>query len=86
MQRMRPFVTTLLVLLGLAVAGQPSRADDTIKIGYIDPFSGAFAAGGDANLKQTQFILDYVNAKGGALGKRFEVITRSTTSCNQPRR
>ena len=75
MQRMRLFVTTLLVLLGLAVAVQPSRADDTIKIGYIDPFSGAFAAGGDANLKQTQFILDYVNAKGGALGKKFEVIT-----------
>jgi branched-chain amino acid transport system substrate-binding protein len=70
------FVTTLLVLLGLAVAGKPLRADDdTIKIGFIDPFSGAFAAGGDANLKQTQFILDYVNAKGSALGKKFEVIT-----------
>ena len=33
------FVTTLLVLLGLAVAGKPLRADDdTIKIGFIDPF------------------------------------------------
>jgi branched-chain amino acid transport system substrate-binding protein len=76
MRRIRLFATALLTLLGLAVIEQPSSADDdTIKIGFIDPFSGAFAAGGDANLKQSQFILDYVNAKGGALGKKFEVIT-----------
>ncbi len=76
MRRLRLFAITLLALLGLAVAGQPSRAaDDTIKIGYIDPFSGAFAAGGDAGLKQFQFMLDYINAKGGALGKKFELVT-----------
>ena len=76
MQRISLLVTAMLTVLGVSVMGQPSRADDdTIKIGFIDPFSGAFAAGGDANLKQTQFILDYVNAKGGALGKKFEVIT-----------
>jgi branched-chain amino acid transport system substrate-binding protein len=76
MRRIRLFATALLTLLGLAVIEQPSSADDdTIKIGFIDPFSGAFAAGGDANLKQSQFILDHVNAKGGALGKKFEVIT-----------
>ena len=50
-------------------------AEDTIKIGYIDPFSGAFAAGGDASLKMFQFIIDNVNAKGGALGKKFELVT-----------
>ncbi len=76
MRRLRLFAITLLALLGLAVAGQPScAADDTIKIGYIDPFSGAFAAGGDAGLKQFQFMLDYINAKGGALGKKFELVT-----------
>ena len=46
MRCLRSIAITLLALLGLAVAGQPSRAADaTIKIGYIDPFSGAFAAG-----------------------------------------
>jgi branched-chain amino acid transport system substrate-binding protein len=76
MTRLRSLAITLLGLLGLAVAAQPSEAaDDTIKIGFIDPFSGSFAAGGDAGLKQFQFILDYVNAKGGALGKKFEIIT-----------
>ena len=63
-------------LLGLELSTPPSAAaDGTIKIGYIDPFSGAFAAGGDASLKMFQFILDYINAKGGALGKKFELVT-----------
>src|SRR4249920_3962989 len=76
MRRLRSLGITLLALLGLAVAGEQSRAADaTIKIGYIDPFSGAFASGGDASLKMFQFILDYINAKGGALGKKFELVT-----------
>lgn len=76
MQRLRLLAMTLLALIGLAAAGQPSRAaDDTIKIGYMDPFSGAFAAGGDAGVKTFQFILDYINAKGGPLGKKYELVT-----------
>jgi branched-chain amino acid transport system substrate-binding protein len=76
MLRLRSFAITLLALLGLSFAGQSARAaDDTIKIGYMDPFSGAFAAGGDAGLKTFQFILDYINAKGGPLGKKFELVT-----------
>jgi branched-chain amino acid transport system substrate-binding protein len=75
MRRLRSLAITLLTLLGLAVAALPSRAEDTIKIGYMDPFSGAFAAGGDAGLKTFQFILDYINAKGGPLGKKFELVT-----------
>ena len=70
MQRLRILAITCVMLLGLAVAGQRSlAADETIKIGYIDPFSGAFASGGDASLKGFQFIVDYINAKGGALGR-----------------
>jgi branched-chain amino acid transport system substrate-binding protein len=76
MRRLRSIAITLLALLGLAIAGQSAcAADDTIKIGYIDPFSGAFAAGGDAGVKTFQFILDYINAKGGPLGKKFELVT-----------
>jgi branched-chain amino acid transport system substrate-binding protein len=47
MQRLRLLAISFLALFGLAIAGQPVRAaDETIKIGYIDPFSGAFASGG----------------------------------------
>jgi branched-chain amino acid transport system substrate-binding protein len=75
--RRRGLLTTIFVaLLGLSLWGSVARAaDDTIKVGYIDPFSGAFAAGGDASLKMFQFIIDNVNAKGGALGKKFELVT-----------
>jgi branched-chain amino acid transport system substrate-binding protein len=76
MRRRGIFTTVFVALLGLTLWGSAVRAaDDTIKIGYIDPFSGAFAAGGDASLKMFQFIIDGINAKGGALGKKFELVT-----------
>ena len=53
----------------------PSHAEETIKIGYIDPFSGSFAQVGDSALKTYNFIIDHINAKGGALGRKFELVT-----------
>ena len=50
------------------------RRKQTIKVAYTDPLSGPFAQVGDANLKQMQYIIDYINAKGGALGKKFELV------------
>jgi hypothetical protein len=72
----RFYARVFLALLAVALWEPGARAADvTIKIGYIDPFSGAFAAGGDASLKMFQFIIDNINAKGGALGKKFELVT-----------
>ena len=52
MKRWRSIATVFAALLGMALWGPGARAADaTIKIGYIDPFSGAFAAGGDTSLK-----------------------------------
>jgi branched-chain amino acid transport system substrate-binding protein len=63
------------VVLSACVAwAGPARAEGTIKIAYTDPLSGPFAQVGDANLKQMQYILDYINSKGGALGKKFELV------------
>ena len=45
-----------------------------IKIAYTDPLSGPFAQVGDANMKQLQYIIDFVNSKGGALGRKFELV------------
>src|SRR3981081_2641718 len=52
----------------------PVMAEGTIKIAYTDPLSGPFAQVGDANLKQMQYILDYINWRGGARGKKFELV------------
>ena len=49
-------------------------AADTIKVGYIDPLSGGGASIGELGLKNLQFIVEQLNAAGGANGKKFEVI------------
>ena len=64
-----------ILLAGLLLPGPAAVAQGTIKIAFIGPFSGAFAPQGDAFLKQLQYALDVVNAKGGALGKKFELVT-----------
>lgn len=69
-RRFGAILGAVLVAWGTA----PARAEDTIKIAYIDPFSGPFASGGDEFLKVFQYILQRVNAEGGALGKKFELV------------
>jgi len=61
-------------VMGAMMLAAPAVAQGTIKIAYTDPLSGAFAQVGDANLKQMQYIIDHINAKGGALGRKFELV------------
>jgi branched-chain amino acid transport system substrate-binding protein len=66
------------LLLGFALVlgfAAHAVAEDTIKIAFIAPFSGAFAPQGDAFLKELQYSLDVVNKTGGALGRKFELVT-----------
>jgi branched-chain amino acid transport system substrate-binding protein len=67
----------LAALLGvgvLALSGGHSLAEDTIKIAYIDPLSGPGATVGEVGLKTYQFLADELNAKGGAAGRKFEIL------------
>jgi branched-chain amino acid transport system substrate-binding protein len=66
---------TAFVAIVLAIAGGGhASAQATNKVAYTDPLSGPFAQVGDANLKQMQYVIDYINSKGGALGKKFELV------------
>ena len=67
-------ITAGFVALAAPAAMQPAAAQGTIKIAYTDPLSGPFAQVGDANLKQMQYIIDHINSKGGALGRKFELV------------
>jgi len=60
---------------GLLLSAGAAMAQNTIKVAFIGPFSGAFAANGDAWLKMLNFAKDNVNAHGGALGRKFEIVT-----------
>ena len=60
---------------GIALAfGGASAMAQTIKIGYIDPLSGAFANVGEAGLKQFQFVIDDINARNLTGGPKLEVV------------
>ncbi len=63
-----------IALLAPLLAVRPAVAQDTIKIAYVDPFSGPFASGGDEFLKIFKVLFDRENAKGGALGRKFELV------------
>jgi branched-chain amino acid transport system substrate-binding protein len=56
------------------LAGSPAVAQDSIKIAYIDPLSGPGATVGEVGLKTFQFLAEELNAKGGAAGKKFEIL------------
>ena len=62
--------------LTIGLASMATRAQDTIRIAFIDPLSGPFAAIGDNALRQLRFAADErVNKMGGVLGgKKLEIV------------
>jgi branched-chain amino acid transport system substrate-binding protein len=74
MRLLKLMTAPLAALAGLAVAAQPATAQGTIKIGYTEALSGTFAQIGDQGLKTFQFLIDGINAKGGVLGRKLELV------------
>src|SRR5512143_1100407 len=64
-------LVALSVLLALAV---PAAAQDTIKIGGVEPLSGTFKDIGERYLEGVQYAAKVINESGGLLGKKVEVI------------
>ncbi|RJG08409.1 ABC transporter substrate-binding protein, partial [Massilia cavernae] len=64
--------TTLFVSLAFAAAS--SFAADTIKIGSVLSVSGPAAFLGDPELKTLQLYVEKINAGGGVLGKKLELV------------
>src|ERR1700728_1087215 len=62
------------VALAFSLIAVPALADDTIKIGYIDPLSGGGASIGEVGLKTYQYLADEINASGGLLGRKVEIV------------
>jgi branched-chain amino acid transport system substrate-binding protein len=60
--------------LTLPMFGNAAMAQETVKLGYIDPLSGGGASIGEVGLKTFQFIADELNAKGGIQGKKVEIV------------
>jgi len=68
-------LTSTLLAIGFVLGAGTVHAQSTIKVMYTDPLSGPFAQVGDQNLQQFKYIIDYINGRGGALGRKFELVS-----------
>lgn len=68
-------IGSTLLALAFTLSTGAAYAQGTIKVMYTDPLSGPFAQVGDQNLQQFKYIIDYINARGGALGRKFELVS-----------
>jgi branched-chain amino acid transport system substrate-binding protein len=71
---MRNKLLTLLVVLVLAVSLVPVYGAGTIKLGAIQPISGQVSAYGTQTRDAIMMAVAEINAKGGVLGKKIEMI------------
>jgi branched-chain amino acid transport system substrate-binding protein len=61
---------------------QTARAAETVKIGLDNPLTGTYAALGKNELIGAQLALDQINAKGGILGRKVELLVEDSTSAD----
>jgi branched-chain amino acid transport system substrate-binding protein len=59
-----------------------ARAADTVKIGLDNPLTGTYAALGKNELTGAQLALDQINAKGGILNRKVELLVEDSTSAD----
>ena len=71
---------TIPFALGALALSLSALAADPIKIAVIDPLSGPFANVGEAMVRHVQMAADLINARGGALGSKFEVVAFDSKS------
>src|ERR1700759_586612 len=58
----------------------PAFADDTIRFGLVAAMSGQSAKSGEAIVRGLSLAIDEINAKGGLLGKKVELLVRDDES------
>ncbi|HEU0148400.1 MAG TPA: ABC transporter substrate-binding protein [Bradyrhizobium sp.] len=63
-----------LGLLSLLLASASAYAEDTVKIGVIQPLTGSVAYNGTTDVNGIKLALGEINAKGGVLGKKVELV------------
>ena len=69
-----------LLFASSLVAAAPAWAQQTIKIGLVTALSGQSARAGEAITRGLQVAIDEINAKGGLLGKKLELVRRDDES------
>ena len=66
----------ILAAIALTLGVTSANAQDTIKIGLITALSGQSARAGEAITRGLTIAIDELNAAGGVLGRKFELLRR----------
>ena len=74
MSRAMRTVIGTIALAVLAWAVPSAMSADAIRVAYIDPLSGPFAATGENGLNQFRLAAERINRTGGVLGRKFEIV------------
>src|SRR5687767_11712557 len=69
------FKKIIFLVIGF-FAALPVFAQETIKIGLVTALSGQSARAGEAITRGLQIAIDELNAAGGVLGRKFELLRR----------
>jgi branched-chain amino acid transport system substrate-binding protein len=72
----------LLAALG-AMLASAAMAQEPIRIGAINPYSGPVALYGDEVARGYQLAIDEANAKGGVIGRKIELVRGDATNPQQ---
>jgi branched-chain amino acid transport system substrate-binding protein len=80
---MRSSITRLFALLAAALFAAPAFAADPIKIGVYGPFSGGSSPMGLSMRNGVRLAADEINAKGGVLGRKIELVDRDDQAVNE---
>jgi branched-chain amino acid transport system substrate-binding protein len=72
--------TALLATAATTVLALPALAQDTVKLGLVAAMSGQSAKSGEAIVRGLSIAVDEINAKGGLLGKKVELVVRDDES------
>ena len=66
------------LLLGAAQVTSPfiitARGEESIRIGMVDPLTGAYAAVAQSEVEGAKLAIEHINAKRGILGRKAELL------------
>jgi branched-chain amino acid transport system substrate-binding protein len=79
MRRLR-LVLTLIALLAIGLPGLAVSQSPPVKIGVIQPLSGPVAASGNYVRMGAEIARDWINARGGVLTRRVELVIEDNKS------
>ena len=76
-------MAAIVLLAGAAALAQPASAQQTIRIGAINPYSGPLALYGGELTRGFELAVDEANAAGGLIGRKVELVRGDATNPQQ---